>query len=148
MLDYISRRTFILENQKNQLIVARYHTMQIILLNTIHVNNTYQEVQCNVHIYALNHILCQKFTKMLHCVSIGRKKSDSRTNTLYILGPSSKFSFYLFPDHRTLKFLKVKCDPTNKKNCGLIFVHLATEQQAIKLWVFLPHINDTLTYYI
>ena len=30
------------------------------------------------------------------------------------------FFFFFFSDRRTLKFLKMKCNPTNKKNCGLM----------------------------
>ena len=35
----------------------------------------------------------------------------------------AKFNFYFlfFPDRHTLKFLKMKCNPTNKKNCGLMW---------------------------
>ena len=43
-----------------------------------------------------------------------KKYLDGRMNNCYILGPSSIFIF--FPDCHTLIFLKMKCNPTNKKN--------------------------------
>ena len=37
-----------------------------------------------------------------------------KTNNWFIWGPSSIFTF-IFSDRRTLKFIKMKCNPTNKK---------------------------------
>ena len=56
------------------------------------------------------------------CVSeitlcIGNKTYfDGRMNNCYVLRLSSIFIF--FSDRRTLKLLKMKCNPTNKKTCG------------------------------
>ena len=54
-------------------------------------------------------------------MSSTKKYFDRRTNNWYILGLSSIFILIFFPDRRTLKLLKVQCNPTNKKNCGLKF---------------------------
>ena len=47
-----------------------------------------------------------------HWISRNKNYFDGRMNNWYIFGPSSIF---FFPDCRTLKFLKMKCNPTNKK---------------------------------
>ena len=56
-----------------------------------------------------------------HVVTIHQNRS-------YILGPKFNFYFYFFPDHNTLKFLKLKWNPTKKKLSPLDCIYFETLQ--------------------
>ena len=59
MLDFITRRTLILGNQKELSDSPTEHKiMTIIILNNVYI---YQEVPYNDHIYVLNYILYLEF---------------------------------------------------------------------------------------
>ena len=47
------------------------------------------------------------------------KNVDGRLNSSYVLRSNSIFIFIFFSDRRTLKSLRVKCNPTNKKIVAL-----------------------------
>ena len=53
-----------------------------------------------------------------HWVSETNSYFDGRMNNWYDLGPSSIFILF-FSDRRTLKFLKMKRNPTTKKTVAL-----------------------------
>ena len=50
----------------------------------------------------------------------GENYFDGRKNNWYVLGPSFYFYFYFFSDRRALKFLKKKCNLTNKNAVVLL----------------------------
>ena len=85
----------------------------------LHMDRTYLKVQCNDDIEALSHIYVSKLCQTSQHVDNGNNY-DRQMKIWYILDGSSIF----IPYCHTLKILKVRCNPTNKNNRGLMAIQV------------------------
>ena len=94
--------------------------------------------------WTLSYVMCLK----LHWIPRTKNYFDGRTNNWDILGPRAIF----LSNRRTLKFLKRKCNPTNKKTLAqcipimpvlsiVLFIHLLHEPKYALWFVLWPTVR-------